>query len=79
MPGLVQGTALPTGEKLSMFNLQLFLDGRLYNRFHWNHIPSVGDTIRLDTGQYGRVTEIIWCADESTTNGQRVNIRVETF
>jgi hypothetical protein len=42
------------------------------------HLPRVGDTIRFPLDVYGKVTEVIWCMDEHSDEGVRVNIRIES-
>lgn len=41
------------------------------------HIPRIGDTVRLDENQYAKVTEVIWCLDEVANEETRVNIRMD--
>ena len=41
------------------------------------HLPHLGDTIRLCGEKYAKVTEVIWCMDEDSSEGQRVNLRLE--
>jgi hypothetical protein len=44
------------------------------------HLPRPNDVVRLGgegAERYLRVTELIWCLDEHTFEGQRVNIRLE--
>lgn len=40
------------------------------------HIPRVGDTVRLSGEQCAEVTEVVWCLDEDSAEGQRVNLRM---
>ena len=61
-----------------MFKVHAFLDDiRMINR-RMDHLPNVGDTMRFSGERYGYVTEVIWCMDEPSDEGQRINIRVET-
>jgi len=62
-----------------MFNVHCYLDGKRTGGFLYQHIPRVGDTMRFDGDRYGKVTEVIWCMDEPTADGQRVNLRVESI
>lgn len=39
--------------------------------------PNVGDTLRFNESTFATVTEVVWCLDEPTTVGQRINIRCE--
>lgn len=39
--------------------------------------PRVGDEIRINDDAYYAVKRVIWCLDESSSFGQRVNIGVE--
>jgi hypothetical protein len=38
--------------------------------------PRVGDQIRLTEDRYYAVTQVVWCLDELSDQGQRVNIGV---
>lgn len=38
--------------------------------------PRVGDQIRLTEERYYAVTQVVWCLDELSDRGQRVNIGV---
>lgn len=52
--------------------------GEKQHRYFMAHAPRVGDTLRLSDEVFLRVTEVIWCLDESTsTEVSRVNIRTE--
>lgn len=62
-----------------MFNVHCYLDGKRTGGFLYQHVPRVGDTMRFDGDRYGKVTEVIWCMDEPTADGQRVNLRVESI
>ena len=69
---------VPTeGEK--MFNVHCYLDGKRTGGFLYQAIPRVGDTMRFAGDRLGKVTEVIWCMDEPSTDGQRVNLRVESI
>ena len=39
--------------------------------------PRVGDEMRIDDDMYYTVKRVIWCLDEISASGQRVNIGVE--
>lgn len=41
------------------------------------HLPRIGDTVRLSGERYAKVTEVVWCLDEESNEGQRVNLRLE--
>ena len=41
------------------------------------HLPRCGDTVRLNESTYCKVTEVIWCMDESAVEGVRINLRME--
>ena len=60
-----------------MFKVHGFLDGKRVINWRMEHIPNVGDTVRFAGEKYAKVTEIIWCLDEQSQEGQRVNIRIE--
>lgn len=61
-----------------MYKVQGFLDNKMVINWRMAHVPAVGDTMRFSGERYGKVTEIIWCMDEPSTEGERVNIRVES-
>lgn len=57
-----------------------FYDGELYFKKSLNHLPRVGDTVRLGEFTYAKVTEVIWCLDEwAPKDFQRVNLRMEAL
>lgn len=62
-----------------MFNVHCYFDDERVTGGVYEHLPRVGDTMRFDGKSYGKVTEVIWCMDEPRTNGQRVNLRVESI
>lgn len=62
----------------SMFKVHAFLDDKRVLNRRLEHIPRAGDIMRLREGQYGIVTEVVWCMDEDDSEGQRVNIRIES-
>lgn len=41
------------------------------------HLPRIGDTVRLSGELCAKVTEVVWCLDEESNEGQRVNLRLE--
>lgn len=61
-----------------MFETHIFVDGKLARVPVLQHCPRLGDTLRLSEKQFVIVTELVWCLDESSSLGQRVNIRTET-
>lgn len=61
-----------------MFKVHGFLDKKLVINWRMEHLPRIGDTVRFAGERYGKVTEVIWCMDEESPEGQRVNIRIET-
>lgn len=61
-----------------MFKVHGYLDNKRVINRQMEHIPNVGDTMRFDKEQYATVTEVVWCMDESSVEGQRINIRVES-
>lgn len=64
-----------------MIKAHIFLDGELVHRGRLEHCYRVGDTVRVGEleDSYVRVTEVIWCLNESSPEGQRVNIRMERW
>jgi hypothetical protein len=62
-----------------MFKVHGYRDDKLVLKKRMEHIPHNGDTVRFADEQYARVTEIIWCMDEKSEDGQRVNIRMESM
>lgn len=60
-----------------MYKLNIFFNGILLHRERMEHLPRTGETIRLSDVKYGTVTEVIWCFDEASKEGQRINLRVE--
>ncbi len=39
--------------------------------------PRLGDEIRLNIDEYYKVIKVVWCYDEPSAIGERVNIGVE--
>lgn len=60
-----------------MFKVHGYLDGKRRINWRMEHIPRVGETVRFSETSYGVVTEVVWCLDEHSDEGQRVNIRIE--
>jgi hypothetical protein len=61
--------------------VHVFLDGNQVGRRRMLQCPRHGDTVRLggaDNEKYAKVTEVIWCLDEESPMGQRVNLRLES-
>lgn len=48
-----------------------------------NHLPRTGETIRLDSDLFYKVTEVVWCLDEPQINSngttERINLRLESI
>lgn len=61
-----------------MFYVHGFLDNTQVICECMDHCPRVGDTMRFAGERYGKVTEVIWCWDEPSRLGQRVNLRIES-
>lgn len=50
----------------------------ILTKLRMQHVPSVGDELRLEENLYVTVTRIIWCLDEHYSDGvDRVNVGVE--
>ena len=61
-----------------MYKVHGYLDGKRVINYRMEHLPRLGDTVRFEGERYGIVTEVIWCMDEPSSDGQRVNLRIET-
>ena len=62
------------------YKVRGFVDDKLLIDGQMDHIPRVGETVRYGApDQYAEVTEVIWCLNEQSLLGQRVNIRMETI
>lgn len=61
-----------------MFKVHGYLDEKRVIDWRMEHIPRVGDTMRFSGERYAKVTEVVWCMDEPSTEGQRVNIRIKS-
>jgi hypothetical protein len=61
-----------------MFDVHGYLDDKMAIKHCMEHLPRVGETIRFANNKYGIVTEIVWCMDESSRLGQRVNVRIKS-
>ncbi len=62
-----------------MVKTHIYLDNELYSQRRMEHLPRVGDEMRLDVDKYATVETIVWCMDESWEKGQRVNIGLTTI
>jgi hypothetical protein len=63
-----------------MIYAHIFVDGEILTKTTLPECPRNGDTIRFggSTERYAKVTEIIWCLNEQSMHGYRVNIRTES-
>lgn len=61
-----------------MFKVHGYFDKRMIINWRMEHLPRTGDTMRFEGERYGKVTEVVWCMDEESPEGQRVNIRIES-
>jgi len=61
-----------------MYKVHGYLDEKRVINWWMEHLPRIGDTMRFEDERYGKVTEVIWCMDEPSNEGQRVNIRIES-
>ena len=61
-----------------MFKIHGFFNNELVLNRYIQHLPREGDTLRLDDVTYRRVTEVVWCLDESTVLSEpvRINLRL---
>ena len=62
-----------------MFKVHGYLDDKKVINWRMEHLPRTGDTMRFHDDVYGTVTEVVWCMDEPSPEGQRVNLRVESI
>lgn len=60
-----------------MFKVHAFVDNRKIIQWRMQHIPAKGDIVRIAKDAYFIVAEVIWCLDEESTEGQRVNLALE--
>lgn len=62
-----------------MYKVRGFVDGKLLIDRRMDHLPRVGETVRYgEPDQFAKVVEVIWCLNEESFEGQRVNIRMES-
>lgn len=61
-----------------MFKVHAFVDNRKIIQWRMQHIPAKGDIVRIAKDAYCVVTEVVWCLDEESTDGQRVNLALES-
>lgn len=66
------------GEPVVTVYAHIFLDDKITTKLALEHVPRVGDTVRLGGDKYAIVTEVIWCLDELDLRRDRVNIRTVT-
>jgi hypothetical protein len=63
-----------------MLKVHAYLGDQMILDQHLEHIPRVGDTVRLDVkgGEIqARVSEVIWCWNEHSFDVQRVNVHLD--
>ena len=65
--------------RIEMYSVHGFLDSKLRIRQRMQHLPRVGDTVRLSSTELGKITEVIWCLDEYSPEHMRVNLRMVTI
>ena len=63
--------------EVNMYKVHVFLDNRKIIQQRMQHIPARGDIVRIGEDTYCLVTEITWCFDEESDEGQRVNLVLE--
>lgn len=63
--------------KVRGFLASLSAPAKLVIDWRMPHLPRMGETVRISDEQYATVTEVVWCLDEDTSEGQRVNIRLQ--
>lgn len=61
------------------FKVHGYLNNKMVINWRLEHLPRKGDTVRLSGEIYGKVLEVIWCLDEDSSGGQRVNLRMKTI
>lgn len=52
---------------------------RLVIDWRMEHLPRMGDVLRMNLGgdtTFVRVTDVIWCIDEESSEGTRVNLEL---
>lgn len=66
-----------------MYKVHGYLNGEMVINWRMEHLPRNGDTVRFAPGMhannFAKVTEVIWCMDEKSDEGQRVNLRMESL
>ena len=62
-----------------MYKVYGYLDKKMVVNWRMQHLPRVGDTMRFEGERYGAVAEVVWCMDEESDEGQRINIRIESI
>jgi hypothetical protein len=59
-----------------MYKVHAYLDQQQVVNWRMPHLPRTGETVRLSNGRFAIVTEVVWCLDEESPEGQRVNLRL---
>lgn len=57
-----------------MFKVHAYLGSNRVIDWRMEHLPRMGDTIRLHGDRYATVTKVVWCLDEADGRGTRVNL-----
>jgi len=66
---------LDTG--IAMYKVHGYLSGKRVINWRMQHLPRLGDEVRISDDKYGVVKQVVWCMDEDDKEGQRVNLRIE--
>lgn len=61
-----------------MFKVHGYLDKVMVINHRMQHLPRLGEIVRLHPDKFAKVTEIVWCMDEPSEEGQRVNIGLKS-
>jgi hypothetical protein len=62
-----------------MFKVHAYCQNERVISRRMQHLPRVGDTLRIDGKTQDRflvVTEVVWCLNEESMEGTRVNMRL---
>lgn len=62
-----------------MYKVHAYLDGRKVIDWRMQHLPRVGDEVRLSADKHCKVRQVVWCMDEESKEGQRVNLGLENL
>lgn len=61
-----------------MYSINIFVDCELHAYRRMEHLPRIGEGIKLCDGTTGKVVDVVWRLDVEQPEGQCINLAVES-